>query len=86
MKLSVVVKPRSRKSEVISYKKEILTVKVSAVPHKGKANEELIKVLSIFFNIPKSAIIILSGQKSKIKTLHINSETEDIIADLKKLL
>lgn len=85
MNISVRVKPRARKSEVISYEDDILTVRVAAIPHKQQSNKELIRVLSDFFDIPKSSISI-AGRKSKIKILHIDRKTEDITGRLKKLL
>ena len=85
MKLSVLVKPRAKKSEVISYDNNILTVKVAAIPHKQQSNKELIKVLSGFFSVPKSNISILP-RRGKIKIINIESKSETIALGLKKLL
>lgn len=40
-------------------------------PEKGKANLELIKKLARYFRIPSSRIKIISGLKSKRKTIEI---------------
>ena len=85
MKISVLVKPRSQKSEVISYENDILTVKVAAIPHKQQSNKELIKVLSDFFDVPKSRISIV-GRKSRIKIVSLQTDAENIALGLKKLL
>jgi hypothetical protein len=48
-----------------------LKVKVSAQPQDGKANVAVIKLLSEFYNIPKSYIDISSGWTSRLKTVTI---------------
>ena len=82
----MLVKPRAKKSEVISYNGEILTVKVSAIPHKGASNIELIRVLSKFFLVPTSKITIVSGLKSKYKVINVESSENKLNLALKKLL
>jgi uncharacterized protein (TIGR00251 family) len=85
VKISVLVKPRSQKSEVVSYEDNVLKVRVAAIPHKQASNKELIKVLSKFFDVPKSRITIV-GRKSKIKIVSLDVDSEDIALGLKKLL
>lgn len=70
MKLSIKVKPGSRQEKVektidgyIAYVKE--------QPLENKANRALVKLLSEYFNIPKSRIMILSGLKAKKKIIEI---------------
>ena len=46
-----------------------IKVKLSAVPVKGKANEELVEVLAKHYNIKKSRVRILKGKTSKEKIL-----------------
>ena len=86
MKLKVLVKPRSNKSEILSYKEELQIVRVAAIPHNQESNKELIRTLSDFFNVSKSKISIVAGHKSKTKTLAIDAETEIVVEHLKKLL
>jgi uncharacterized protein len=42
---------------------------VTVPPIKGKANSELLKLLSKFFQIPRSHIVILSGETSQKKII-----------------
>ena len=70
--LRIKVNPKASKSEI----KEILndgTVKIniSSLPEKGKANTELIKILSSEFCDEKNKIKIISGSKSKLKLVKI---------------
>ena len=67
-RLSVIVKPNQPKLEVIKYDKErgALRVALTAVPEKGKANQELIRFLS---KLTKRECRLVSGSKSPKKTL-----------------
>lgn len=67
--ITVKVIPKSSKSEVIGWENDQLKIRLKAVPEKGEANEELIRVLADYFDIPKSQITIIRGHKSRTKTL-----------------
>ena len=69
--LSVRVLPKSSKSEIVGEYDGALKVKIKSPPVEGAANQELIKVLAKFFDVPKNAIEILSGQTSKTKQVKI---------------
>ena len=45
--LQVKVTPRSHKSEVVSYEERILKVRLRALPEKGDANAELVRILNL---------------------------------------
>jgi uncharacterized protein (TIGR00251 family) len=70
MKIFVRVKP-NMKEERIEKVGEVFTVSVKDPAREGKANEALIYILSRYFKVPKSHIIILSGFKSKNKVIEI---------------
>lgn len=40
-------------------------------PHDGEANSALMKLLSDYFDVPKTSIKIISGTKSHQKTIEI---------------
>lgn len=69
--LSVVVKPDSKKTEILDYDsiKNAVIVSVSAPADKNKANIELIK---FFSKLLKTKVSIKSGLKSKTKILRIS--------------
>jgi len=48
-----------------------LRVKVAAPPIEGKANKELINILSKHFKVSKSKISIIGGEKSRNKIVEI---------------
>jgi len=70
MKLKVKVKTNSKKVKV-EKRGDGLIVHLTVRPEKGKANEQLIKVLSKYFQAPKSRIFINKGRKSKLKRVII---------------
>ena len=62
---------------------EMLKVKVSAAPEKGKANQCLIKFLAEQLVVKKNAVSIISGTTSQVKHVRISGMTADTL--LKKL-
>ncbi len=69
--LQVHVVPRSSKSEVAGFQGDALKLKLTAPPVEGQANAELIRVLSDILGIKKKQVKILSGHKSKKKSVAI---------------
>lgn len=70
MRISVRVKPKSRE-EKIEKTDNGYTVYIKEQPIENRANIALIKLLSKYFNVPKSKINILAGIKSKNKIIEI---------------
>ncbi len=64
------VKPFSRTSE-IKQEDNLLKAYVKAVPIDGRANEELLYLLSRYFKVRRSDIKIQSGKNSKKKLIQI---------------
>ena len=71
MRISVQVKPNSRQ-EKIEKTNTGYRAHVKAPPIDNQANNALIKLLSVYFKIPKSRITIISGLKSKRKLIKID--------------
>ena len=69
-----------------SYGNDFLKINLSAVPEKGKANQELIKYLSKILNLSKSTLIILSGETDRYKKLQLNISPSSSIEDKLKQL
>lgn len=74
MLLKIKVLPRSSKNEIVGKMADnTIKIKLTAPPVDGKANEELIELLAKEYKTKKSNIQIVSGQKSKNKTIKIES-------------
>lgn len=67
--------------------KKYIKVSVNSKPIDNKANLELIKVISEYFNIPKSNIEITRGLKSRYKQIYLhNYNINNIPENTKQLL
>ena len=71
MKITVQVKPNSRKESVDVNADGSYVVRVNAPPVEGAANERVVELLAEFFNRPKSSIELVSGHRSKRKIFEI---------------
>ncbi len=72
MRLTITVKPRSSKTDVIQISETEYQVRLTASPVDGEANEQLIKILSEYFDIAKTSISILKGKTGKKKIVEIS--------------
>jgi uncharacterized protein len=80
------VVPRSSKCEVAGVRDDALKLKITAPPVEGQANTECVRFLSDILGIRKKQVSIVSGHKSKKKTIAIEGirrkDIEDIISGL----
>ena len=71
--VNVRVKPGSKQSEIVGIYDDRLKIRLQEPPVDGKANKMLIKFIAQQFKVPIKQIIILKGQKSKLKQLQITN-------------
>jgi len=71
MKIFIKVKTKSKEKKIIKVDKTHYIISTNAPPEKGKANKDIIKIISDHFKISKSKIIIISGEKSKEKIIDL---------------
>jgi len=71
MKITVKVIPNAKQAEVLEESENNFRVKVDAPPKEGKANKRLIEVLAQYFDVAKSKIKIVKGEKSRQKIVEI---------------
>ena len=74
-KISVKVQPNAGKNEVVGLVNGVWKVKIAAPPDKGKANQELIELLSDLLGQKKDRITIVRGQTSHNKLIAIDGLT-----------
>lgn len=72
--LSIKVKARARKRRVEKTGPSEYRISVISPPSKGKANEEVVKALASYFDLPPSQIRIISGTKSPRKRVLIEAQ------------
>ena len=71
MIIRVKVIPKSSQNKIIGFEGEVLKIKCTAVPEKGKANATVITLLSKYYNVPRSAITIVKGKTDSRKVIEI---------------
>jgi uncharacterized protein (TIGR00251 family) len=69
--LSIRVIPRAAKSGVAGKRGDDWLVRLHAPPVEGAANTELIAVLSAVLSVPKRAVAIVSGERSRQKRVRV---------------
>ena len=74
--------PKSSKNQILGKEGPAYRVKVTAPPVEGLANEALIELLAKTLKIPKKDLKILSGQRSRLKSVQVRGFSSDEIAYL----
>lgn len=68
--IQVTVKPNSRVSQ-LEESGGIWVARVKSAPVEGKANKELLQLISDHFKVPRSRITIKSGAGARVKRVQI---------------
>ena len=71
LSFEVKVISNSSQNKVVGFEGDVLKVKCTAAPEKGKANSAVIALLAKHYDVPKSAIEIVSGKTSCRKLVKI---------------
>jgi uncharacterized protein (TIGR00251 family) len=80
--LSVRVQPRASKDELAGEMGGALKVRLRAPAVEDRANEALVEFLAQLLKRPRSAVRILSGERSRTKRIEISGVTRQQILDL----
>jgi len=70
----VKVQPRARKRKLEELGPAEYRVSVLSPPSQGKANREVIEIFASAFNLPKSRVNIIKGEKSRHKVVCLEVE------------
>ena len=70
--IKVRVLPRSSRTQIIGIEDDTYKVKLTAPPVEGKANKALIELLARRLGIGKGRVGIVSGSRSRLKTVRIH--------------
>lgn len=71
MKIKVKVKPNAKQESVEKTGEKDFLLRVKAPAREGRANQAVVELLSEYFNLPKSGISIVRGEKSKNKVVNL---------------
>jgi uncharacterized protein (TIGR00251 family) len=69
--LPIKVVLKAKKSEITGWENDRLRIRLSAIPEKGLANDELLRLLSITLGIPKTSLRIVQGKTARLKIVRI---------------
>ncbi|HYT65179.1 MAG TPA: DUF167 domain-containing protein [Vicinamibacterales bacterium] len=77
--LNIRVIPRSPRTRVDGTRGGAILIRLAAPPVEGAANDALIAFLSETLNIPRRAITLIAGEKSRDKRVRIDGLDERTI-------
>jgi uncharacterized protein (TIGR00251 family) len=80
--LAVRVQPRASKDEIVGVMNGALKIRLQAPAVENRANEALCEFLARLLKTPKSAVRILSGDRSRTKRVEIRGVTKQQILAL----
>jgi uncharacterized protein len=80
--VAVRVQPRSSRDEIAGELNGALKIRLQAPAVEDRANEALVEFLARLLKTPKSAVRILSGERSRSKRLEIRGVTRQQILAL----
>ncbi|MEE4242823.1 MAG: DUF167 domain-containing protein [Desulfopila sp.] len=85
--LKLIIQTKAKKTGIVGVYDGMLKLAVASPPVDGKANNEVIAFLADFFNVKKSDVSIISGERSRRKICLLGSlEEEDIRERLRPFL
>ena len=75
--------PRSSKNEILGSEEHDCKIKLTSAPVAGRANRALKELLARRLGLPKGNIDIITGERSKVKSVQITGLS---LKDVKRLL
>lgn len=81
--IRVKVQPKASSNQIVGFKGDVLQVRVTAPPERGKANDALVELLATTLRVARSKIRILRGHSSRDKLIAVDDLSQD---DLHRLL
>ncbi len=81
--LTVTVRPRAHQQKIEKIDSTTYKVSVHSPPLKGKANQEVIKLLASYFKLPPSRLKILKGQKTSQKLIRLETRRLEALSSRK---
>ena len=78
-RIEIRVIPRAGKSGIAGMRGGSLLVRLNAAPVDGAANAELIEVLADALDVPKRAVSIVGGERSRQKRVRVDGVTQEFV-------
>ena len=74
--------PRAAKAGIAGMRDGAVLVRLNAPPVEGAANEELIEVVADALGVPRRAVTLVSGARSRQKRLQVRGVEVDKVREL----
>ena len=74
--IEVRVVPRSGRSGIAGTRGGALLVRLNAPPVEGAANAELVEIIADALGVPRRAVTIASGERSRTKRVRVEGVSE----------
>jgi uncharacterized protein (TIGR00251 family) len=71
---------------VLADGREVVRVRVRAVPEVGAANKALVRLIAEALKHPKSAVEVVSGATQRLKQIRIAGDPDDLVRRVEALL
>lgn len=75
--IAVLVQHNAGRSALVGFRDGVLRVRIAAPPEKGKANRELVALLSDALGVARSNVIIDKGALARKKTIAITGLSQE---------
>ena len=82
MRVRLYVQPGAKKTELSGIFDNMVKLRVAAPPVDGAANAEVVRFIASLLGLPKRGITLVTGEKSRIKTLEFD---EASVEDKKRI-
>jgi len=79
VEFDVRVIPRARKTAIAGLRDDAVVVRLAAPPVEGAANDALVAFVAEWLAVPRRAVHILSGERSRRKRLAVDGASADLI-------
>ena len=80
--IRVKVLPRASKDQIVGQENGVFKVKLTAPPVEGRANKALNAFLAKRLGLPKGSVEIVSGKRSRLKSVRIDGLTGEAVKAL----
>ncbi|AJE03965.1 DUF167 domain-containing protein [Geobacter pickeringii] len=79
---SVHVQPRASKNELCGVQGDALKLRLTSPPVEGEANRLCVEFIAKLLRVPKSAVTIVAGERSRHKTIRVMGVTAAAVTGL----
>lgn len=80
--LQVHLQPGASRNQVVGTRSGVLRVRVTSPPLENRANRQLMEFLAELLGLPKSSVELVSGSRTRLKTVAIKGLTAPRLLEL----